>query len=131
MTILLLLLLLCAAGHAVKKGTLVNMHNESITSDERYWPDAKLFKPERFLDAQGKFSGRNPALVVFSNGRRACPGERLAIADLVLILTRLLQCTRGHRFTMADGPGTANLDGDRNITSAWTTGSYRIALKKL
>uniref|UniRef100_UPI004038D921 cytochrome P450 2B4-like n=1 Tax=Callospermophilus lateralis TaxID=76772 RepID=UPI004038D921 len=52
--------------------------------------DPSCFQPERFLDASGAFR-RSPAFLPFSAGRRACPGEALARAELFLYLTWLLQ----------------------------------------
>lgn len=115
------------AGHRIKKGTVVNLHIESIMTDPRYWSEPEAFKPERFLDEKGQFVGRVPAFVSFSTGRRACPGEKLALADLTYIMCRLLQATRGHVWELV---GTPDLNGDPEITTTFATGSYEVRLRK-
>ncbi|XP_046311429.1 putative inactive cytochrome P450 2G1 [Marmota monax] len=52
--------------------------------------DPSYFQPERLLDAGGAFR-RSPAFLPFSAGRRACPGEALAGAELFLCQRWLLQ----------------------------------------
>ena len=76
-----------------------------------HWGDGENFRPDRFLDEEGKsktdewlvpFSiGRNDdtlkpelmsnTLIFVSKGRRQCLGESLAKAELFLFFTRILQ----------------------------------------
>ena len=55
------------------------------------WDDGELFRPERFLCAGGARVERNEFLIPFSVGKRVCPGEGLARAEIFLFLARLLQ----------------------------------------
>jgi hypothetical protein len=48
--------------------------NRGITRDEKRYPDASRFMPERFLDVNGALTDDDPAEYVFGSGRRACPG---------------------------------------------------------
>jgi cytochrome P450 len=46
-----------------------------ISQDEKRYPEAFRFMPERFLDVNGALTDDNPAGYVFGFGRRACPGR--------------------------------------------------------
>lgn len=48
------------------------------------------FKPERFLDANGKVINREE-LIPFGIGRRMCLGEAMAQAELFLFLSNMIQ----------------------------------------
>ncbi|KAG8511370.1 Cytochrome P450 2B11 [Galemys pyrenaicus] len=72
------------------QGTMVFPMLHSVLHDPDWFQDPCSFWPERFLDANGAFQ-KNPAFLPFSAGRRACPGEPLAQAELFLYLTWLLQ----------------------------------------
>ncbi|KAG2069064.1 cytochrome P450 [Suillus decipiens] len=47
----------------------------AISRDEKRYPDASRFMPERFLDVNGALADDDPAGYVFGSGRRACPGR--------------------------------------------------------
>ena len=59
--------------------------------DEKYWNEPNEFNPDRFITPDGKFECNNPAMIPFSAGARACPGEALARSELFLIFTSILQ----------------------------------------
>ena len=81
--------------------------------DPKVFADPESFKPERFLESNGQYvSSRPNGFIPFWLGRRVCLGERLALADLFLIVVNLLQRTQGYEFALPDGPGTANLTPD-------------------
>ena len=63
------------------------MHNE------KYWPNAQEFRPERFLENGKYITTRNKAFIPFGFGRRVCLGEKLALNDLFLVLVRFIQAT--------------------------------------
>ncbi|XP_077889473.1 cytochrome P450 2B4 [Ictidomys tridecemlineatus] len=77
-------------GYHIPKGTTVFPLLHSVLHDPDQFQDPSCFQPQRFLDAGGAFR-RSPAFLPFSAGRRACPGEALARAELFLYLTWLLQ----------------------------------------
>merc|ERR1712071_483105 len=68
-------------GFFIPKGTWVLLHFYAMSRKEEDWKDAHLFRPERFLDEQGAFQ-KNENFLVFSTGRRHCPGETLAKTEL-------------------------------------------------
>ena len=70
-----------------------------IMHKEEHWPNAQEFRPERFLQ-NGKLISKPKAFIPFSVGRRVCLGERLALADLFLFLTRFIQKTAEYDLTL-------------------------------
>ena len=105
------------------------MHQYAILHDPKHWDKPEEFQPERFLDQNGKHNSRVPAFVAFGIGRRACLGEKLAVADLVLVTCRLLQATRGYEIALPGGPGSVSLDGDINQANLLTVVKHEIQLK--
>jgi len=49
-------------------------HCRAISRDEKRYPEASRFMPERFLDVNGALTDDDPAGYIFGLGRRACPG---------------------------------------------------------
>jgi cytochrome P450 len=68
------------AGYHIPKGTFVALQLDKLHHDEREWPEPEKFKPERFLDSDGKCVGWNKVngFLPFSIGQRDCPGQSLA-----------------------------------------------------
>ncbi|KAJ8890707.1 hypothetical protein PR048_010216 [Dryococelus australis] len=69
--------------------TLVSSFGSVISLNEKYFKNAKIFHPERWL--------RNSAEIIhpfaslpFGYGPRMCPGRRLAIQEMLLLLRQLL-----------------------------------------
>ena len=60
-----------------------------ILLGEKSWKDSERFDPTRFIEA-GKFK-RDERVVPFQIGKRVCPGESLAKAELFLFLVGLIQ----------------------------------------
>jgi cytochrome P450 len=69
----------------IPRGTPMSMSVMHIHQDERYFPDHRAFKPERWLE--------NPHLdrflMSFGGGSRACVGRNLAMAELYLTIAGL------------------------------------------
>ncbi|BFZ06896.1 hypothetical protein BsWGS_09935 [Bradybaena similaris] len=78
-------------GYTLPKGTWVIPNLDSVLHDKNIWgEDALRFRPERFIDDQGKL--KNPEeFIPFSMGRRACLGESLAKMELFLFLSNMFQ----------------------------------------
>ena len=114
----------------IKKGTTVMIHLYGIMHDPNVFPDPEAFKPERFLEPNGKYvSSRPNGFIPFGMGRRVCLGEKLALADLFLIVVNLLQRTSGYEFALPDGPGTANFTPDPNKVFVCSPLSFKVLLK--
>ena len=76
-------------GITIPKGTSVQPVNAEILKGD-YWENGKSFNPERFLDAQGNAQKDNH-LITFSTGKRRCLGETLALSELFIFFTGILQ----------------------------------------
>ena len=73
------------------KDTFIMVNMWSCMRDPNYWIEPDKFNPKRFINKEGKFDCKNPAMMPFSVGKRACTGETLARLQLFLIFTSLLQ----------------------------------------
>ncbi|CAG5115330.1 unnamed protein product [Candidula unifasciata] len=78
-------------GYTLPKGTWILPNLDSVLHDKTTWgEDAMSFRPERFIDNDGKL--KNPEqFIPFSIGRRACLGESLAKMELFLFLSNMFQ----------------------------------------
>lgn len=101
-------------GMNVPKGTTVLISLHHCMEDEDVWKNAKNFDPQRFIEKEtGKFVQRpNTGFLPFSTGRRSCIGEKLAIANMFLIVMRFFQKTRGMRYEVNPAPKTQE---DKNL----------------
>ena len=59
--------------------------------DPEVWEDVDRFKPERFLDENGKIGPKPKSWIPFSAGLRSCLGEFVARPNLHLIFASLMQ----------------------------------------
>uniref|UniRef100_A0AC34FUX6 Cytochrome P450 n=1 Tax=Panagrolaimus sp. ES5 TaxID=591445 RepID=A0AC34FUX6_9BILA len=75
-------------GYSLKADTIVVPQISSVLYDKTIFPEPLKFKPERFLDFNGKFQSK-PELIPFSIGKRACLGEGLARHELYLFTANL------------------------------------------
>uniref|UniRef100_A0A3B4FA60 Steroid 21-hydroxylase n=1 Tax=Pundamilia nyererei TaxID=303518 RepID=A0A3B4FA60_9CICH len=94
-------------GHIVSKGTRVLVNMWSIHHDPRHWDKPDLFKPERFLDHRGQ-QVTPSSFLPFGAGPRVCVGKSLAILELFLFLSSLLQRMS---FRVPHGAPLPNLQG--------------------
>ncbi|XP_046395180.1 methyl farnesoate epoxidase-like [Ischnura elegans] len=77
-------------GYVIPKDStiLVNLHQ--LHHDPKIWGDPENFRPERFLNAEGKVI-RNEAYMPFGVGKRSCLGEALARNNVYLFFACLMQ----------------------------------------
>ncbi|XP_070545942.1 steroid 17-alpha-hydroxylase/17,20 lyase-like [Ptychodera flava] len=78
-------------GYNIPKGTKIMTFFWKVHFDERHWKRPEEFRPERFLDNDGKALPKHASLIPFSAGRRVCPGETIAINQLILLFASLFQ----------------------------------------
>ncbi|XP_070573918.1 steroid 17-alpha-hydroxylase/17,20 lyase-like [Ptychodera flava] len=87
-------------GYKIPKGTSIWLNLWSLHMDERQWKEPEEFRPERFLDEDGKALPKPESFLPFSAGRRVCVGEILAKNEMFLIFTSLYQ-----NYTFSSVPG--------------------------
>ena len=76
-------------GYKLPENTLITNQIMLVLMDERYFPEPGKYKPERFLDKNGKFFWPQELMPV-SLGKRACLGEGLAKLELYLFAANML-----------------------------------------
>jgi methyl farnesoate epoxidase/farnesoate epoxidase len=69
---------------------MITINLYSLFQDREHWGDPEVFRPERFLDADGNFV-KDEWMIPFGAGKRVCIGEVLARNTLFLFFTSLLQ----------------------------------------
>ncbi|KAK4400548.1 Iridoid oxidase [Sesamum angolense] len=62
----------------------------SCSWDPAYWDDPASFKPDRFLNSDTDFRGKDFKYIPFGAGRRICPGSSLAMRMVSLMLANLV-----------------------------------------
>lgn len=78
-------------GYRVPAGTVLLVNVWEIQHSPKIWGDPEAFRPERFEGLDGK-RDLGLKLFPFGSGRRACPGENLAMSNIGLGLGSLIQC---------------------------------------
>ncbi|KAM6188802.1 cytochrome P450 2C16-like [Sarcoramphus papa] len=91
-------------GFTLPEGCTIYPVLSSALRDPRHFKNPEAFDPRHFLDEKGGFK-KSEAFMPFSAGKRMCPGESLARAQLFLFLTAILQ-----RFRLRHPPGRPGLD---------------------
>jgi len=88
-------------GYRIPPKTFILCGIHAIQRSEKYWPDPETFKPERFEHlTKEQESTMRSILMPFSFGPRMCIGNKLATAEMRLVLASLLQ-----NFTFSPVPG--------------------------
>ncbi|XP_053577649.1 cytochrome P450 2F2 [Bombina bombina] len=77
-------------GYTIPKGTDVNALLCTVHRDPTQFSTPYKFNLNHFLDENGGFK-KNDAMMAFSAGKRRCPGEGLALIELFLFFTYILQ----------------------------------------
>ncbi|KAF5792265.1 putative oxidoreductase [Helianthus annuus] len=84
-------------GYHVPRGTVLLVNQWGIQHDPKVWSDPERFDPERFVGFEA--SKDRFRLMAFGAGRRACPGELLAMRMIWLTMGLLIQCFDWERTT--------------------------------
>jgi cytochrome P450 len=94
---------LTIAGYHLKSGTGIVYDLYSNQTDPALFPSPLSFLPERFLNLSGTSDGPEGlgyAYIPFGYGVRKCPGQLLAMLQMKIVLSRLVQ---GYDFRLAGG----------------------------
>ena len=78
-------------GTVVPPGHTFSTSLSSVFANEDKFPDHVSFRPERHLLEGGDLNKSNDHYIPFSVGKRRCPGEGLAKANIFLIFTSMMQ----------------------------------------
>ncbi|GAB0094013.1 hypothetical protein DMENIID0001_092140 [Sergentomyia squamirostris] len=79
-------------GYQIPKLTDLAMQNHILYRDERYFPNATAFIPERWLRSEEKNENYNPfAFLPFGFGSRICVGRRFAEMEIESLVARLVR----------------------------------------
>uniref|UniRef100_A0A0D9WQH7 Cytochrome P450 n=1 Tax=Leersia perrieri TaxID=77586 RepID=A0A0D9WQH7_9ORYZ len=102
-------------GCAVPNGCTVIFNTWAIMRDPAAWERPDEFVPERFMDREVDFRGKDFEFIPFGSGRRLCPGVPMAERVVPLILASLV-----HAFDwrLPDGMSAEQVDLSEKFTTA-------------
>ena len=110
----------------IPKGTQVWFNHWAIHHDERHWDEPDDFKPERWLDNEGKLvPGAKLSYLPFGAGRRVCIGESLAKIELFLYLSSIL-----YRYDIETAPDGSLPDLEGVVSLLSTPKPFEVTLKR-
>jgi cytochrome P450 len=89
------------AGLEVPEGTLLMCLMRAGATDERRFPDAHAFDPERWFSMNSNSAKR--VAMPFGDGPRLCPGRYLAILEMKMVMAMLLGAFEIEAVTTPDG----------------------------
>jgi len=104
----------------IPKDAVVMYNTYTLHMDANHWGDPHIFRPERFLDSNGKYCN-NEMLNPFGIGRRKCLGESLARMENFLFFANIF---RTFKFSQV-GDELPSLEPD----VAFTNGPYPFKTK--
>ena len=74
-------------GYRIRKGDTIFVSQYVTQRLAEYWEDPDSFRPERFLEGN---AGHRFAKLPFGGGPRTCPGSHFAMAEMSIVLARVL-----------------------------------------
>ncbi|XP_008549892.1 methyl farnesoate epoxidase-like [Microplitis demolitor] len=94
-------------GYHIPKDTVILFNLHSANNDESCWEKPEEFRPDRFLDENGRYHRRNE-FIPFGLGKRRCLGEIMAKSLIFLFFTNVLhnfdlEIPKGHKLPPLDG----------------------------
>jgi len=76
--------------HLIPKGSLVQMNLYAMHRNSEHWTEPHKFRPERFLDSEGKFK-QDEWVQPFGYGKRKCLGENVARNNTFLMYANMIR----------------------------------------
>ncbi|KAL3862706.1 hypothetical protein ACJMK2_008659 [Sinanodonta woodiana] len=80
----------CIRGYRIPKGIRILPDIHSVLSDPKVWGDPENFRPERFVNEDGKLI-KPDEFIPFFTGKRKCLGASMAQMELFLFISALVQ----------------------------------------
>ena len=77
-------------GHHIARGTLFSLYLYGLHHHPGLWPDAEVFRPERFA-ADAQPAPPPYGYLPFGGGPRLCVGNQFALTELQLVLVQTLR----------------------------------------
>lgn len=114
-------------GYLIPKGFSVALNTYAVMRDPTiFGPDVDSFRPERFLDSDGKLNDRqNYIQIAWGTGRRSCLGDKLAQTSLFMYVTYLLR-----NFTFSKIPGQPDPTTEPIFGMILATHPYDVIVKE-
>lgn len=75
-------------GYTIPKGTIIMPALDAAMKDDSVWVDPYVFRPERFLDASGKFCLSKDISLPFGAGKRLCAGKSMNKLQLKIVINK-------------------------------------------
>ncbi|CAG8640907.1 8360_t:CDS:2, partial [Racocetra persica] len=75
------------SGYKLSADAQLHLNILAANKHPEFWPDPEIFDPDRFYDDHKydqKFNDEN--LMFFGGSKRICPGQKLAMAELLLLM---------------------------------------------
>ncbi len=78
-------------GFVIPKNSFVIPNFHKVHRDLTYWEKPEVLYPEHWLDASGQFVSKHEGFLSFGTGKRRCPGHDLALLEMFLFVSNLVQ----------------------------------------
>lgn len=115
----------------IPAGTPVGMSNAQLHHDEAIFPGSREFRPERWLDAEGRLDmAMDKFLVSFTRGSRQCLGMPLSYAEMYLAMSKIWRrygSQAGVKETGEEYEGVRE-EGDVGVFELFETGMVDVEL---
>lgn len=120
-------------GYSIPKDTGIMASVISCSRDKELFTEPDQYKPDRFIDADGKFSitSKEYSIPFGGTGRRSCPGSRLATTNIFFILIGWFQNTKGLELVLEDGPHSCDLSVDPSQRGGLVPFPYKVKLVEI